>query len=99
MGPLLFNTLADLFLIHNDIDIANFADDNTPLLSTKNVEKVIESLEPDSVSLFKWFENNLLKSNVSKCHFCLRFLESYWGQFKLYLDIRVLTICVALHVH
>ena len=97
MGPLLFNTLADLFLIH--IDIANFADDNTPLLSTKNVEQVIESLEPDSVSLFKWFENNLLKSNVSKRHFCVRFLESYWGQFKLYLDIRVLTICVALHVH
>ena len=27
LGPILFNTfLADLFLIHNDIDIANFAD-------------------------------------------------------------------------
>ena len=38
LGPLLFNIfLADLFFIHNDIDIANFADDNTPYLSAKNV--------------------------------------------------------------
>ena len=36
--------LADLFLKHSDIDIANFADDNTPYYSAKNVD-VIESLE------------------------------------------------------
>ena len=37
-----FNTfLADLFLIHSNIDIANFKDDNTPYLSAKNVEDVI----------------------------------------------------------
>ena len=54
LGPLLFNIfLADLFLIHSDIDIANFADDNTPYLSAKNVEDVIESLERASVSLFR----------------------------------------------
>ena len=57
LGPLLFNIfLADLFLMHSDIDIANFAD--TPDLSTKNVEEVIESLgRAASVSLFRWFEN------------------------------------------
>ena len=60
LGPLLFNIfLADLFLIHSDIDIANFADDNTPYLSAKNVEHVIESLERASVSLFRWFGNNI----------------------------------------
>ena len=70
LGPLLFNIfLADLFFIHNDIDIANFADDNTPYLSAKNAEDVIESLERASVSLFRWFENNLLKGNVDKFHF------------------------------
>ena len=70
LGPLLFNIfLADLFLIHSDIDIVNFKDDNTPYLSAKNVEDVIESLERASVSLFRWFENNLLKGNVAKCHF------------------------------
>ena len=73
LGPLLFNIfLADLFLIHSDIDIANFADDNTPYLSAENIENiedVIESLERASVSLFRWFENNLFKGNTDKCHF------------------------------
>ena len=69
LGPLLFNIfLADLFLIHSDIDIANFADDNTPYLSAKNV---IESLERASVSLSKWFESNLLKGNADKYYFLL----------------------------
>ena len=63
LGPLLFNIFsADLFLIHSDIDIANFADDNTPYLSAENVkEDVIESLERASVSLFRWFENSLFE--------------------------------------
>ena len=70
LGPLLFNIfLADLFLIHSDIDIVNFKDDNTTYHSAKNVEDVIESLERASVSLFRWFENNLLKVNAHKCHF------------------------------
>ena len=60
---------ADLFLIHSDIDIGNFADDNTPHLSSKNVKDVIESLERPSVSLFRWFENKLLRGNANKCHF------------------------------
>ena len=29
----------------------------------------MESLERASVSLFRWFENNLLKNNADKCHF------------------------------
>ena len=47
--------VTDLFFIHSDIDIANFTDDNTPYLSAKNVEDVVESLERASVSLFRWF--------------------------------------------
>ena len=70
LGPLRFKMfLADLFLIHSDIDIANFTDDNTPYLSAKNVEHVIEPLERASVSLFRWFETNLLKGNADKYHF------------------------------
>ena len=29
----------------------------------------MESLERASVSLFRWFKNNLLKGNADKCHF------------------------------
>ena len=60
---------ADLFLIHNDLDITNFVDDNKLYLSAKNVEGIIESLEGPSVSLFRCFESNLLKGNVDKCYF------------------------------
>ena len=56
--------LRDLFFKHSDIDIANFADYNTPYLFAKYVEDVMESLERTLVSLFKWFENNLLKGNA-----------------------------------
>ena len=70
LRPFLFSIfLADFFLIHSDIDIENFADDNTLYLSAENVEDVIESFEQASVSLLRWFENNLLKSNADKCHF------------------------------
>ena len=65
----LFNIfLADLFYIHSDIDTANVADNNKPFL-LKNVEDVIEPLERDSVSLFRWFENSLLKGDTDNCHF------------------------------
>ena len=46
--------------MHGDIDIANLADDNTPYTSATNIDD-IESLEQASVSLFKWFELNLLR--------------------------------------
>ena len=70
LRPFLFSIfLADFFLIHSDIDIENFADDNTLYLSAENVEDVIESFEQASVSLLRWFENNLLKGNADKCHF------------------------------
>ena len=58
-----------MFFIHNDTDITNFADDNTPYLYAKNVEDLIESLERASVSLSRWLENNLLKGNPDKFYF------------------------------
>ena len=69
LGPLLFNIfLADLFFIVKDIDIANYADDNTPFIVEDNIENVIASLEEATNALFDWFDNNRLKSNPDKCH-------------------------------
>ena len=68
LGPLLLNTfLADLFFILNDVDIASYADDNTPYVIADDISGVITSLEQTSKTLFEWFENNLLKSNTDKC--------------------------------
>ena len=33
-----------------------------------NIDDLIDSLEKESSSLFKWFEDNLLKGNPDKCH-------------------------------
>ena len=42
LGPLLFNIfLADLFFIVNDIDIENYADDNTPYVIADNIDDLI----------------------------------------------------------
>ena len=49
MGPLLFHVfLADLFLIQYDIDIAMLADDNTPHISDKIIEDVIDYRVPST---------------------------------------------------
>ena len=69
LGPILFNIfLAVLFLVLKDVDIANFADDNTPFTSAKNIDDLIDSLEKASSSLFKWFKDNLFQGNPDKRH-------------------------------
>ena len=69
---MLFNIfLADLFFTVNDIDIASYADDNTPYMIADNVDDLITPLEQASNDLFEWSKNNLLKSNADKCHLLL----------------------------
>ena len=69
LRPLLFNiVLADLLFTVNDIDIASYADDNTPNMIADNVDDLITSLEQASNGLLEWFKNNVLKSNADKCH-------------------------------
>ena len=66
---LLFNIfLVDLFFILNKIDISNYADDNAPYTSSNDVKRPIKSLEESSKELFKWFNDNLMKSNPDTCH-------------------------------
>ena len=69
LGSLLFNIfLADLFFIINDIDIANYADDNPPYIVADNSDDLIKSLEEASFDIFHWFDNDLLESNPDKCY-------------------------------
>ena len=69
LRPLLFNIfLADLFFISNNVDIAHYADGNSPYADGGNVIGVITSLGKSSKALFEWFKNNPLKSNADKCY-------------------------------
>ena len=61
-------TLCNLFFIIEDCDFANYADDNTPYLSGKNAEEVLNGSENVSSNLSQWITEAKLKGNASKCH-------------------------------
>ena len=55
----------------NHEDIANYADDNTPYVSERNIDDVVRFLEESSSVIFKWFNDNQFEANASKCHVLL----------------------------
>ena len=68
LGPILFNIfLSDLFLIVENIDIANYADDNTIYKEHKNIYDLITALQNPAAKLFKWFSDNQMRGNTDKC--------------------------------
>ena len=70
LGPLLFNIfLCDLFFIMNDVDFANYADDNTPLCVGNALDEVIFKVQSASKTLFQWFADNQMKTTPDKSHF------------------------------
>ena len=60
----------------NDIDIATYADDNTPDFIGDNIDYFIKSLEKASTALFPWFDNDLFKSSTDKCHLLISSTEN-----------------------
>ena len=56
----------------DDMDIANYADDNTPYVTADDIDWGTASLENASNIFFKWFTYNLLKGNVNKCHLLVK---------------------------
>ena len=61
--------MADLFFILNKIDIADYADDNTPYTSSNDNNGFIKSFEQALKELLKWLDYNLMKSNPDKHHY------------------------------
>ena len=51
-------------------DIANYADDITPYVSGKNIDRVVKSLQASHL-IFKWFNDNQFQQNASKCYVLL----------------------------
>ena len=70
LGPLLFNMFpCDTTQFFPDVDIENDADDTTTHFpSNINLFKVLLDLGKISSTLFKWFTDNLLKTNPKKSH-------------------------------
>ena len=67
--PLLFNIfLNDIFLFIEKINMANYADGNTPYAIESNIDKLIKTLENETCILLNWFNINEMKPNNDKCH-------------------------------
>ena len=52
----------------NDINIADYADDNNPFMSGDTPLNITISLEDAFEKIFEWFVNNHMKANHDKCH-------------------------------
>ena len=84
--PLLFNIFTcDLFIMTDDINIANYADNNTPFVSGGVPLSVITSLENAAEKLFKWFVNNHMKANHNKCYLLMSTLTPISIKVKDYI--------------
>ena len=69
LGPFLFNIyICDLFIENSDIDIANYADDNTPYACSSDLHSVIFKLQKNTERIFRWFYKSNLISNAEKSH-------------------------------
>ena len=67
LGPILFKIfLNDIFYFIKNSDLYNYADDNTLSYSDHDINKVISTLEDDSVTLINWFSINKMKANPEK---------------------------------
>ena len=72
LGPLLFNIfISDIFMIIEQSDICNFADDNTLYLCGKSLTDIKENLVSDTESILNWFRLNSLKTNPGKFQFMI----------------------------
>ena len=70
LGPLLFNIfICDMFFeTPENIDFAEYADDNTPYTYSSKIEHILTNLQTTSEKLFSWFCENHLVANAEKCH-------------------------------
>ena len=72
LGPFIFNIfIYNLFLITDDFEIANYADDTTPYVCGNDMTSVIKSLENAAEIVFTWFKNNQMEGNEDKFHVAL----------------------------
>ena len=66
-GPILFNIfINDLFLWIDQVDTANFADDNTISSLANSIPELIKILERESEKAIKWFDENDMIVNAKK---------------------------------
>ena len=68
LGSILLNVFpSDLFLVIQDIDFANYADDNPIDATGKSIDDLTLSFQKPSKRLLKSFASNQMNCNIDKC--------------------------------
>ena len=63
--------LVHIFMIIEQSDVCNFADDNTLYSCGKSLTDIKENLVSDTKSILNWFRLNSLKANPGKFQFMI----------------------------
>ena len=72
LGLILFNIfIEDIFMVIEQSDICNFADDNTLYSCGERLTEIKENLIFDTRSILNWFGLNSLKANPGKFPFMI----------------------------
>ena len=71
LGPELYNINSNDLFMFMLLEIANYADDNSPFATAPTIPQVISQLEQESRTLLNWIRNNGLKANPDKFHLLL----------------------------
>ena len=67
LGPLIFNIfINDIFYFINKATLSNYADDNTLSHNHTDVQVLKQTLELESSTLIRWFEDNQMQANPDK---------------------------------
>ena len=70
LGPFLFNVfMNDLFLFIQNWKLYNYADDNSMIYSSPDINVILTNLKHDCKNAIKWFGENSMKANPDKFQF------------------------------
>ena len=70
LGPFLFNVfMNDLFLFIQNSKLYNYADGNSVIYSSPDINAILTNLKHDCENAIKWFGDNSMKANPDKFQF------------------------------
>ena len=72
LGPELYNYNSNDLFLFVLLDIANYADDNSPFTVAQSIPRVVENLEADAGRLLSWIRYNGLKANTDQVSYAVK---------------------------
>ena len=75
-----------MFLFIKDVELANFADDNTVYATRNSIEELIKVLEKESNSAIDWFKMSDMIVNSNKLQAIIMSCDKKENKLELYIN-------------